>query len=385
MDMRFRGVCEAAAAAWSVPALAVGMSVGDAAFETLGLGCEPDTRFRIASVTKPLTATLALELLAVDEAVRVWPEDVRVHHLLSHTSGFDCELPEGDQLRFGDGDDALERCVGELPGVRRFLGAGEVWSYANTGYWLAGSLAAERADSTFEDALARHVLEPAGLAETSFAAPDLVGTGPDALPGPYPRSRRPSGGLTSTVSDLLRFGRWHLGRPESAQLRVVCGKPLGGVYGLGLFGERVGGLDVWGHGGSYGGFQSSFLVVPEREAVFVGLTNASTGSKALRQIEDAFFREAIGETRRDPPFRKLTAAEYGGLAGTYENTGNRYDVAYPDESDGLLVTFADDEMIGLALDEHLFQVPVGDHVGERFDFPREGFGRFSGRLADRVA
>jgi D-alanyl-D-alanine carboxypeptidase len=384
MNTRFRGVCEAAAAAWAVPAIAVGVSIGDS-FETLALGCEPDTRFRIASVTKPLTATLALALLGVDEAVRIWPEDVRVHHLLSHTSGFDCELPDGDNARFGTGDDALEHCVGELPAVQRFFSAGEVWSYANTGYWLAGCLAAERAGSSYEDALARHVLQPAGLGATSFALPDLSGTGPDALPEPYPRSRRPSGGLTSTAPDLLRFGRWHLAQPESAQMRVVCAKPTGGVYGLGLAGERVGGLDVWGHGGSYGGFQSSFLVVPDRDAVFVGLTNGSKGTKALRQIEDVFFDELLGDRRREPPFRKLSAAEYEEFAGVYENTSSRYEVTYPEGSDGLLVTFDGDEAIGLALDERTFQIPVGDRVGERFDFPREGFGRFSGRLAERVA
>ena len=382
MDTRFRGVCEEAAAQWQVPALAVGRSLGGAE-EVVALGCDPGARFRIASITKPLTATLAVALLGGDEGVRVWPDDVRVRHLLSHTSGFDCELPDADQLRFGDGDDALERCVAELPGVRRWVGSEEIWSYANTGYWLAGALAAERAGESYEDALARHVLEPAGLAETSFAPPDLAGTGADASAGPYPRARRPSGGLTSTVADLLRFGRWHLERPDGGQLRVAHGRPVAGVYGLGLIGERVGGLEVWGHGGSWGGFQSSLLLVPERDAVFAGLTNASNGSKALRAIEDAFLHAATGARRPDPAFVTLTPDAYRGLTGTYANADGAFEVGRPDGSDGLVVAFADEQAIGLPLDRRTFHVPAGAHVGERFDFPRPGLARFAGRLAER--
>ena len=88
MNSTFQRVCEEAAERWSVPALAVGTWVGGHA-ATLALGCDPATRFRIASVTKPLTALLAVELLDLDAPTGVWPEDVRVRHLLSHLSGFD--------------------------------------------------------------------------------------------------------------------------------------------------------------------------------------------------------------------------------------------------------------------------------------------------------
>ena len=91
-------MCEAAAERWSVPALAVGTWVAGRK-ETFTVGCDAATRFRIASVTKPLTALLAVELLDLEAATGVWPDDVRVRHLLSHLSGFDCELPERDLSR----------------------------------------------------------------------------------------------------------------------------------------------------------------------------------------------------------------------------------------------------------------------------------------------
>ena len=169
-----------------------------------------DTRFRIASITKPFTATAAVRLLALAAPVPGWP-DVSVADLLAHLTGYESE--HGDPARFGDGDDALGRLAAELPATHRWLPAGEVWSYANTGYWLTGSLLAEAAGTTYEEVIAGLASE-AGLEATTFGEPDLEGTGPNAIPGAYPRARRPSGGLVSTVDDLLRFGAWHLAQPE---------------------------------------------------------------------------------------------------------------------------------------------------------------------------
>jgi CubicO group peptidase (beta-lactamase class C family) len=381
LDSRFFQACEAAAIEWDVPALAVGASVGGVA-ETWAVGCGVETIFRIASITKPFTATLALELLDPQAATGIWPADVRVRHLLSHTSGYDCELRNGDQARVGDGDDALTAQLEELPGVRRWVGIEQCWSYANTGYWLAGWLAAVQAGSSYEDALARYVLTAAGLESTSFGEPELHGTGAARSDEAYPRARRPSGGLVSNVPDLLRFGQWHLARPRSAQMRIVHGKPTAGVYGLGLFGERVNGVEAWGHGGSYGGFQSSLLVVPERDAVFAGLTNSSLGSKALRQIEDEFFQRLLGARRRVPVPVELAAETRDAFTGSFANSNEWTDVALSDA--GLLITVDEGEFPARAIGESTFEISSGDRIGERFDFPREGFGRFSSRLAERV-
>lgn len=374
MNPSFSALCEDAAARWEVPALVVGTDEG-----IVAVGCEPETRFRIASVTKPLTALLTLRLLDPDAPTGIWPEEVKVRHLLSHTSGFDCELPDGDNAEYGAGDDALARCVASLAGVRRFVGVEEIWSYANTGFWLAGHLAAERSETTFEDALVRHVLQPARLAATDFGEPDVPGTGADAKEDPYPRSRRPSGGLVSNVADLLRLGHWFV--REGAAQRAVHGKPPSGVYGLGVFGERVGGVDVWGHGGSYGGFQSSLLTVPSHDAVFVGLTNSSVGAKALAEIEDAFFDRVLGARRASPRFLQAAPGELDRYAGVYENSDGRYDVEAT--GDGLVLRADGEVIVGLKIREGTFCVPAGPHVNERFDFPREGYGRFGGRIAVR--
>lgn len=379
LDSAFFQASEAAALAWDVPALALGISL-DGRVETAAVGCDPGTRFHVASITKPFTAALALELLDLEWATGIWGPDVRVRHLLSHTSGYDCELASVEQSELDTEEDPLGAQLNALRSVRRWVGVDQCWSYANTGYWIAGWMSARADGSSFEDALHARVLGPLGLESTSFEGADLPGTGPDAAVSPYPRARRPSGGLISNVTDLVRFGERLLAEPR---LRIVHAKAVAGVYGLGLHGERVGGVDVWGHGGSWGGYQSSLLTVPDRGAVFVGLTNGSRGAQALHDLEDEFFYRLLGDRRQVRPTVDLPDEARDEVTGSYANSGGWYEVSFA--VDGLALKLDDGEFGARAIGPRTFEITEGDHARERFDFPLEGFGRFGSRLAERVA
>jgi CubicO group peptidase (beta-lactamase class C family) len=361
--------------------MTVGTAVGGTV-SVVALGCAPETRFRAASITKPFTALLACRLLDLDAPTGVWPDDVRVRHLLSHTSGFDCELPDADLGRLGGGDDALGAAVAELPGVRRFVGIEEIWSYANTGYWLAGHLGALRAGTTYEEAITSRVLAPFGLESTSFGEPDVDGTGIGVAEGSYPRARRPSGGLVSNVLDLVRFSQQLLEEPAFADMRRPHGKPIGGVYGFGLFGERVGRVEVWGHSGSFGGFQSQLLLVPDTGAVFVGLTNSGSGAKALYDVEQAFFDEVLGARRVLVPFVELPDEELSSYEGRYANSDAEAEIRIG--PGGLVVVVDGEELFVRPIGDSRFRVPDGPYVRDRIDFPRDGFVRLGSRLAARV-
>jgi D-alanyl-D-alanine carboxypeptidase len=385
LDSTFLQACEDAAARFEVPAMAVGTASPDGTIELHALGCELDARFRIASVTKPMTASLAVRLLDLESRTGVWPDDVCVHHLLSHMSGFACEL--GDEIRFGDADDALGAAVAELDSVVRLVDVDTAWSYSNTGYWLAGWLAAQAAGATFEDALREHVFGPAGMANAGFDDPDLAGTGRGASPAPYPRPRRPSGGVVTDVADVIRFGRWQLAEPWATALRRKRGKPVSGIYGLGLFGERVGGFEVWGHRGSNFGFQSSLLLIPDRGAVFAGLTNSGSGERALAEIEQLWLERVVGAGRRRRETVEVAAASLASFAGTYANDDSTAVVS--PGGDGLLVDLTEDgesvSLSGRPIGPRRFEVVGGAFDRGRFDFPLEGFARVSSVLLPRVA
>ena len=154
------------------------------------------------------------------------------------------------------------------------------------------------------------------------------------------------------------------------------------------------GVDVWGHGGSYGGFQSSLLLVPSRGAVFAGLTNSGRGAQALREVEDVFFERVVGSRRAIPPTVELDGASLDAVAGSYSNSDLRATVAV--DGPGLALelveldraTGAPGEVVSTRarpIGPRTFECLDGDAARARFDFPLPGFARIGSRLAERVA
>jgi CubicO group peptidase (beta-lactamase class C family) len=204
-----------------------------------------DRPFRIASITKSFTATALWEAGLFDERARA---------LLSHTAGY---RPEAPSL-------LPPECAG-------------LWSYSNAGYWEAACAFAD-----YSEAVRSHVLDPLGLTSTGFETPSdaVLGTLPDDVVADpsYPEERRPSGGLWSTVGDLVTYGLAHCSRwPE---LHEPVTDALGAQYACGWW-VRDGVLD---HEGSVGGYQSLLLLVPERELVLAVLTNSWRGSTVIRRV-----------------------------------------------------------------------------------------------------
>jgi CubicO group peptidase (beta-lactamase class C family) len=406
LDPGFVALCERALERAGAPGAAVGVLVGGETwargFGLASVGGDavtPETTFRIASITKPFTATLALYLAlshAVDFAEQVpAPEpDVTVRHLLAHLGGFESEA--GDLARFGDEDDALTRLATELLRQRQLVPPGELWSYCNAGYWLLGWFLAQRAGSSFEDALTDWVLRPLGLSRTGFGPPEATGHDPQPVVDAYPRARRPSGGLVSNVVELLEFARFHLDEPETAILREPVVPTPHGYYGFGFAQERAGELELWGHNGTYGGFESRFLLEPERRFAFVGLANASESGPALDEILDEALERVLGMRRPRPATVRLRPAELELLAGRF--TRPELEVAFRPEDGGFRVEV---ERVDVATGEvtsdpaararpigpRLFEIEQGAR-GPRLDFhPASGpprFVRFESRLAERL-
>jgi CubicO group peptidase (beta-lactamase class C family) len=307
-----------------------------------------ETPFRIASITKSFTATLVAECGQLD---------ARRRGLLSHTAGY---RPESSEL-------LPEPCRG-------------LWSYSNAGYWEAGA----SLGVPFEAALRERVLEPLGLAATGFAEPGSPArghvqqgeTGHRAVPrDAYPAVRVASGGLWSTVGDLVSYGLAHCRRwPE---LHEPVAAALGADYALGWW-VRDGVLD---HEGSVAGYQSLLLLVPARELVLVVLTNSWRGHALSRRIV-----EALGVA---PAPRRDATGEAFPPAGRYALDGVEVSI----ERD-LIVEREPDPVTGAPLERRYRVSRLGDGVygfargvimGHRVDFPREGVARVGWTALPRVA
>jgi CubicO group peptidase (beta-lactamase class C family) len=410
-------VCRDALARWGAPGAVVGVLTSGKT-EVLALGMadlssgeplRPDTTFRVASITKPFTATLALSLvvegmLALDDPAPLpLPADnITIRHLLAHLGGFEGEL--GDLARFGDGEDALARVVAELPGQSQIVDPGRIWSYCNAGYWAVGHVCAELLGTTYEHALGERVLRPLGLSRTSFDEPEARGhiqpqlgaANHEPAPAvPYPRARRPSGGVVSTAPDLLRFAAEHLRDRGLQHLRQAEAETPAGAYGLGWGLERIEGLDIWAHDGAYGGFQTTLALLPDRDAAFTVLTNGDAGEAVVRDVSDAVLGESFGVRRRPPPTAPLDDGEIDMLTGFYAS--GEVEASVSRDGEGVAVDAVSIRPTGerdwlprqraRPIGTRTFAIVGGQWHEERFDFlPQQGrpaFLRLGSRLHPR--
>jgi len=152
-----------------------------------GLPAGPDVLWPLASITKLYTAAAVMRLVELGELTvntPVWQvlpdftgqgrEDVRVRHLLTHTSGLPYESPAmAERLAGRTSTDAL---IDEGYGASLLFRPGAGFQYSDYAYGLAGRVAATVAGRDFPEVVRALVLEPMGLADT-FMRPQDGGSG----------------------------------------------------------------------------------------------------------------------------------------------------------------------------------------------------------------
>ena len=387
-------------ARWGVPGLAVGvLAEGRIASRAWGVTSlatgEPvttETTFRVASVTKPFTAELARAVLDLDEPLDTPAGPVPPRLLLAHMGGLRCEGAESL-----DSFATVSAAVAGA-GLRAWGEPGRLWVYSNAGYWLVGAAVERATGQRFEEAMREHVLAPRSLDGPGFDAPSASGHEPVA-PGAsehrvypvsdYPVARRPSGGMVSTVADLLRFAEtfW-----DDVEARTVVAEQPGGRQGVGWMLGRRDGVDLLFHPGSAAGFQSTLMVVPERKVAVAALTNSAGGGAAYQPVVDALLEAVAGLPPWKPRVVDASPEELASLAGRY--AGADEEVVVEAVPDGLSVGLSARDpftgtmteippMIGRPVGGRTFTVLEGVERGAHFDFPEQFF-RVGSVLAERV-
>ncbi|MGW3338619.1 serine hydrolase domain-containing protein [Streptomyces sp. NPDC001009] len=393
---------EATATKYGVPGAAVGVWLnGREIYGCHGvtsvenpLPVDEDTLFVLGSVTKPFTATALMRLVAegrveLDAPVRRYvPElalpderaaaEITVLQLLNHTAGLDWRMSADT----GEGDDALAAYVAKMSEVELIAPPGARASYSQVGYNLAGRIMERVTGRTYEQAVVSLLFEPLGLSNTFFAAGDVMtrrfavghNVGEDGAPAVArqwkdSRGNNPGGGGSSSVADLLRWARFHLGdgraqdgsrvmsaealrqmRERTVELR---GSTLGDAFGICWFLRDVDGVRTVGHGGSANGQFTELLIVPERDFAVVAMSNAGPeGGLAFNQAAVRWALEHyLGVVDRDPeplPHDEERAAE---VAGTYANDMMALTIAV--EGAGLTIACAIKPEIRAAADTEL--------------------------------
>ncbi|MFL6331876.1 MAG: serine hydrolase domain-containing protein [Pyrinomonadaceae bacterium] len=253
-----------------------------------------DTKFNLGSMNKMITAVAVAQLveqgkLSFDDTVgKVLPdypnkevaEKVKIHHLLTHTSGladyFTPEFFESSKDRFKAVKDYLPLFV-DRP---LLFQPGERMSYSNAGFMLLGAIIEKVSGQDYFSYVREHIYKPAGMNDTD--AYELDRDTPNLATGytneneegrfiPGPRANNlfrhvvkggPAGGGFSTAPDLLKFANALVGHKLLSQRYtdvVTTGKVVAGPglkYGYGFFCSEVNGRRTVGHSGGFSGINS---------------------------------------------------------------------------------------------------------------------------------
>jgi serine beta-lactamase-like protein LACTB, mitochondrial len=266
------------------------------------------TLYRLASISKPLTATAAMQLwergkLDLDAPVqkycpafpqKEWP--ITTRQLLGHLGGIrhyrsdSQDDPEvGNTKHFNDGIAAGLKFFANDPLVAK---PGTKFSYSTQGFTVAGCAIEGASGEKYVDFVRKNIFTPAGmnstvaddrfaviLSRTRFYHKDESGRvlNADFLDSSY---KIPGGGWLSSAEDMSRFEVAVLSdKLVHRATRDVMWTPLKTAdgskndYALGWgTGKELGVLDV-GHGGGQQGTSTFIMLVPERRAGVVVLTN----------------------------------------------------------------------------------------------------------------
>jgi D-alanyl-D-alanine carboxypeptidase len=312
-----RSIIEGGSPALSVAVMAQGQLVRTTALGHREAGSDQPvdeyTRFRVASISKVITAVVLLQLvdegvIALDQpigarlaaglgmgAVSPGVAALTAEHLLSHTSGFGSARNSFFSERQLTCTDAGAQALASSS-----ITPGGAMSYSNMNYCLAHLLIEELTGQTYADAVYERFLTPLGI--TGMRLAGTYDVGPDEVvhfsrPGRnYMEALGGAGAWIATATDIVRIvdsldpdtPGW---RPLSPELLLRMRQPpLGrtvGSYGLGLI------LYPDGSVGHTGTLESTHAIVVSRPdgITWAVLVNGEhpRESAALRTMFDRAF------------------------------------------------------------------------------------------------
>jgi CubicO group peptidase (beta-lactamase class C family) len=284
----------------------------------------PDTLFAMASVTKLFTAVAIAQLaqarkISYDGTLGTYvsgfpaeiADTVKVHHLLTHTSGLgdpftwpgfleeSATWTNADQVMNGWTDYIRRSSLEFAPGAG--------FRYSNAGYHMLGEIVAKVSGKSYYDYIREHVFRPAGMTTTDFYTRPQWHTDP-RIAHPYavqPSGEyveaidqrgfigTPAGDAFSTCADMARFARALQGSklldPVFTQITLNGKVPLPPPAGSGPavppvafqgYGPMVmlaNNQWVIGHSGGAPGTSTDFQMYPDRDWVSVILSNRDFG------------------------------------------------------------------------------------------------------------
>jgi CubicO group peptidase (beta-lactamase class C family) len=346
---------------WNLPGMAIAMVKDGKAVMMKGYGyadiktktpVTEQTVFQIASNSKAFTGT-SLALLEhygrfnLNDKVKTFlpyfkmqedwkTNEITIADVLSHRIGY--ETFQTDLVNWAT-TRTRKQLIENMVNVTPKFGLRETYGYCNMGYLIAGEIIPAATDTSWDDYIRYHYIEPLEMKQTHTTYEEFMNPAKtpyaskaytlinDQLGEIVPanvNSLAPAAGISSSVSDLSHWVMMQLGNGMYQGKQVIPKEVISrtresffidnavsrkgnnfNTYGLGWFLKDAYGKKIVTHDGGANGFLSKTVLIPEDNVGFVILTNSDA----------QYFHEALGKQLIDDllgrPYVNYSRQYYG--------------------------------------------------------------------------
>lgn len=335
---------------------------------TAGVNVDPElTLFRAGSNTKILVWTAVMQLVeagvldlhrdiseyldfqipdVLDSGIQAPP--ITLHHLLTHTAGFEEVVSETIVLEESELRSLREYLEARMPA--RVALPGARLAYSNYGAALAGYIVECVTGMPFYEYVEEHIFQPLEMTNSTLRQPVPLEMAPylaqgyrwsggKHIPGAFEYiPAYPAGSLTSSALDMAKlmiahlqlgaYGENRILEEETAQLmqsqQFTNHQELPGMA-YGFIEDYVNGWRILEQGGDTGLFHSGLYLIPEAQVgLYVVYNMVGTGgarSDLFQAFMDRYFPAAEEAEAPPKPLAPGTAANY---RGTYYSTRSNF-------------------------------------------------------------
>jgi len=308
--------------AYDLPGLAIGIVKDNEIAYAKGFGFKnietrdpitTTTLFHMASISKPFVATAIMQLVEKGKidlnapVITYLPyfkldgeqyKEITIQQMLSHVSGMpDVQDYEWDKPQYDPG--ALERYVRSLIGEKMIGKPGERFAYSNMAFECLGDVIGKVSGMPFADYVKKYILDPSGMKESTFlkavglaenwASPHLSTVKTLVWNGyPYNRMHGPSSTLHSNAVEMCSWAIINMNHGTYKGQKIldsssyeelwtqkaqIGSKGRSKSVGLSWFIGEYKGEKTVSHGGGDVGFNTTFIMLPEKNIAVVVLCN----------------------------------------------------------------------------------------------------------------
>jgi CubicO group peptidase (beta-lactamase class C family) len=320
-----------------------------------------ETKFNIASITKPFTAAAILKLqeegrLSLDDPLSKYIPDyprgneIKIRHLLTHTSGIPEKLGGQATLATAFFPASQPYLIALFKYQPLDFDPGSQYAYSNSGYYLLGYIIEKVTGKSYVEYLRSAFFKPLGMEHTGSYVPGESGK---AMPYWYAngtldglqKAREGARGgantvLDSTVEDLYRWSEAYMNArilsPASVQAAwtpsiqgntATSYERIAG-YGYGWSIGRLRGVRQISHTGASGGYCSSLNIYPDERLTVVILANSSCPiptygpSETAQRVAQLYLHDRMSQQIELKPNTSIDAHLYDLYVGRYDQGFN---------------------------------------------------------------